>query len=160
MSQPIDWPGIRASAVALQSVREAAMRAASNLPSDEARRFVERVNKRAYRERWLDHAKALAKPRDNGSLPLSKPVQSGADSLQDALLEHGNATKLALSTAARRGAEHLAKARPAAILKRHHALRNVTAAAAQLHGWDSGKGGTHVSLNLLSIGGDMIVNPS
>jgi len=70
----IDWPGIRAAAIALNSVRLAAIKASQNLPPDEQRRFVERVNKRAYRERWLDKAKVLSKPRDNGSLPLSKPA--------------------------------------------------------------------------------------
>ncbi len=60
MSQIIDWPGIRAAAVALNSVRDAAMRAASQLPPIEQQRFVERVNKRAYRERWLDQARDLS----------------------------------------------------------------------------------------------------
>jgi len=50
-SDEIDWPGIRAAAVALNSVRLAAIKASHNLPTDEQRRFVERVNKRAYRER-------------------------------------------------------------------------------------------------------------
>ena len=70
----VDWPGLRAAAVALQSVRLAAIKASAHLPPDEQRRFVERVNKRAYRERWLHKAKVLSKPRDNGSLPLSKPA--------------------------------------------------------------------------------------
>ena len=86
-SGEIDWPGLRAAAVALQSVRLAAIKASVHLPPDEQRRFVERVNKRAYRERWLDKAKALSKPRDNGSLPLSKPVQSGADAIKQTLAE-------------------------------------------------------------------------
>ena len=50
-SGEIHWPGIRAAAIALNSVRLAATKASQNLPTDEQRRFVERVNKRAYRER-------------------------------------------------------------------------------------------------------------
>ena len=48
----IDWPGIRAAAVAI-GVREAARQAGSNLPPDELVRFTERVMKRSSREGWL-----------------------------------------------------------------------------------------------------------
>jgi hypothetical protein len=58
---------------------------------------VERVNKRAYRERWLDKAKELSKPRDNGSLPLSKPVQTGANVLAATLAERKGKSALHLS---------------------------------------------------------------
>jgi hypothetical protein len=95
--EEIDWPGIRAAAIALNSVRLAAMKASQNLSAAEQRRFVERVNKRAYRERWLDKAKVLSKPRDNGSLPLSKPVQSGADAIAATLAERKEKSALHLS---------------------------------------------------------------
>ena len=93
----VDWPGLRAAAIALNSVRLAGIKASAHLPPDEQRRFVERVNKRAYRERWLDKAKVLSKPRDNGSLPLSKPVQTGADSIAATLAERKEKSALHLS---------------------------------------------------------------
>jgi len=104
----IDWPGLRAAAIALQSVRLAAIKASAHLPPDEQRRFVERVNKRAYRERWLDKAKALSKPRDNGSLPLSKPVQTGADALAHTLAERRQESVVHLSKYAVQAGKRLA----------------------------------------------------
>lgn len=81
MSQQIDWSGIRAAAVAIGSVRDAAMRAAIALPPDQKARFVERVNKRAYRERWLKYpslVQATVSKRVQTDQTLAKSVQTGA----------------------------------------------------------------------------------
>jgi hypothetical protein len=58
---------------------------------------VERVNKRAYRERWLAKARVISKTRDNGSQPLSKPVQTGADALAATFAERKEKSALHLS---------------------------------------------------------------
>ena len=110
-SEEIDWPGIRAAAVALNSVRLAAIKASAHLPPHEQRRFVERVNKRAYRERWLDKAKSLSKPRDNGSLRLSKPVQTGADVVAQTLTERRHNSALHLAKYAEQAGKNLAKSK-------------------------------------------------
>lgn len=70
----IDWPGIRAAAVTI-GVREAARRAATNLPPVEANRFVERVLKRSTREGWIKEkqaATALPLPRQ---IPVCHPLR-------------------------------------------------------------------------------------
>jgi hypothetical protein len=103
----IDWPGIRAAAIALNSARAAAVQAAALLPPEERQRFIHRVNKRAYRERWLSKARQLQKPRDNGSLPLSKPVLSGHEVLTRTLQEYGTRTKLGMAKSSVRVFEHL-----------------------------------------------------
>lgn len=152
MSQLIDWPGIRAAAVALQSVREAAMRASAHLPPNEQRRLVERINKRAYRERWLDHAKALAKPRDNGSLPLSKPVQNGSDSLAIALNEHKNATRMSLAKSVRSMAQ---KAEKAKLAQSSRVLDVARTAGATFEDWQPKQGTqTNVMVNVALLGID------
>lgn len=80
--QAVDWSGIKAAAIALQSVNEAARRASINLPPDEAERFRNRVNKRAYRERWLDQNAILAETATvRNAKPLSQNVQSGSELL-------------------------------------------------------------------------------
>ena len=126
----IDWPGIRAAAVALNSVRLAAIKASAHLPPDEQRRFVERVNKRAYRERWLDKAKALSKPRDNGSLRLSKPVQSGADAVAQTLAERRQESIVHLSKYAVDAGKRLANS--GGDLNNTRALRRITSGHASL----------------------------
>lgn len=76
-SHQIDWSGIRAAAIALQSVRDAARRASAHLPPDEQNRFIERVNKRAYRERWIEKAREIQGTSPTHTKPLSMPVQTG-----------------------------------------------------------------------------------
>jgi hypothetical protein len=84
---------------------------------------------------------------------MSSNVLNGSNALQNTLQEHGNATKLALSRAARRGAEHLAESNPVAIVKSHHALRNITAAGSQLHGWEAKSGpAANVMVNIALLG--------
>jgi len=150
-AEEIDWPGLRAAAVALNSVRAAAVQAAASLPPDERKRFVERVNKRAWRGRWLDRARAIAKPRDNGSLPLSKPVQTGADVLKETLAADSRETRIGLSAAARKAAKTFAKMPGAKVIKHAQAHRHVTTSASVLHGWDEEGNPAPFNLNVLNL---------
>jgi len=87
------------------------------------------------------------------SQAVTAVTKAPADAHADILREHGEATKLALSAAARRGAEHLASAAPSAIVKSHHALRNITAAGSQLHGWEAKNGpAANVMVNIALLG--------
>lgn len=145
----IDWSGLKVAAISLNSVRAAADRAAANLPEDERRRFIERVNKRAYRERWLDNARALSVTAPTNAKPLSNNVQSGADSLATKLAEDSNATKNGFSTMARRVAEAAGKYTPTKALKSSRALRDVATIAGQVHGWtDKGGDDRRVMINI------------
>ncbi len=76
-AEQIDWSGLRAAAITLQSVRDAARRASAHLPAAEQNRFIERVNKRAYRERWLEKAREIEGTSPTNAKPLSMPVQTG-----------------------------------------------------------------------------------
>ena len=80
----VDWPGIRASAVAV-GVREAARRSAAHLPDDERERFVFRVLKRSQREGWVVGAKATraAPVARQTAGPMSSNVLTGGDVLDD-----------------------------------------------------------------------------
>lgn len=109
-SQPIDtdpdWQGIRAASVAV-GVREAARQASSHLPAQEQDRFVERVMKRCSREGWLTHAKASIQAVKGQAMPLSAPVRTGAQIIENTLLERKERTKLGLSKWSAKAAETL-----------------------------------------------------
>jgi DNA-binding PucR family transcriptional regulator len=149
----IDWSGIRAAAIALNSVRAAADRAGANLPEDERRRFVERVNKRAYRERWLEDARALSTTAPTNAKPLSKAVQTGANSLALRLEEDSNETKIGFSTAARKVASKVATMPPSLDKDRAQAVRHWAGVASSVHGWDAKTGddrGTVINIGILT----------
>jgi hypothetical protein len=158
----IDWAGIRVVAITLNSVRAAAERAAESLPLDERTRFIERVNKRAYRERWLEKARLLASTAPTIARPLSSNVQTGADVIAKSIAENSNATRVALSQIARKGAEAMVKRKGATIasVKQARTLRDLTAASAQIGGWDSGKGGTSMEFKILNAGGNVSLSVS
>lgn len=65
----------------------------------------------------------------------------------------GNATRIALAKAARKGSEHLAKSNPGKIVKQHGALLNLSKSAAAVHGWsqDQAKKEIGLTLNLLNL---------
>src|SRR5215467_722914 len=143
----VDWSGVRAAAVALQSVRLAAIKASAHLPPDEQRRFVERVNKRAYRERWLDKARVLSKPRDNGSLPLSKPVQTGADAIAQILSERRQESVVHLSKYAADAGKRLAESK--GDLKNARSFQQIAAGRANL--FPKGQPQRQVNVQVLSF---------
>src|SRR5215470_13073314 len=106
--EEIDWAGLRAAAVAV-GIRRAARQAAHDLPPDEQERFVQRAMKRCSRQKWLvkaeqDKADAVVMSPS----ALSANVRKGSDVLNDVLEEDSRATRLGLSAAARKAAEHLA----------------------------------------------------
>lgn len=94
----IDWPSIRAAAVAV-GVREAARRAAVHLPDNERERFVFRVLKRSQREGWVVSMKsAMAAPvTRQAAKAMSSNVLTGGDVLMDVLAERRDETRLGLS---------------------------------------------------------------
>jgi hypothetical protein len=61
------------------------------------------------------------------------------------------ATRLSLSAASRKAAEHLAASKSAKIVREHHALRSITKSAAELHNWNQ-KHPEPFSLNVLNLG--------
>jgi hypothetical protein len=145
----IDWPGIRAAAV-VAGVRRAAREAAGDLPPTEVRTFVNRVMRRASREHWLDKANS-AKDLTPAGKPMSAPVRTGARSLENLLQRDNHETKFALSTAARKGAQTLAKMPGGKVLDRSKELKDVTSAASQVHGWDQRFTGVTIQLNVLNV---------
>jgi len=149
MSQQIDWPGIRAAAVAI-GVREAARRAAADLPPDEQERFVFRVLKRSMRERWMEVHKQPA-PTGNAK-PVSSQVLKGSEAIQSSLQADNEATKIAWSKAGRRAAEHFAKLKPSVNTKRAIAAKNWHSVAAGTHGWREREGSEGFTLNVLNLG--------
>jgi hypothetical protein len=150
--EEIDWPGLRAAAVAV-GIRQAARQAARDLPPDEQERFVQRAMKRCSRQKWL--AKSQQDKADavlTSPSALSANVRNGSDILSEVLAEDSRETRLGLSTAARKAAEHLAASKPAKIVREHRALRNITGSAAQLHSWDDKGNPIPFSLNVLNMG--------
>lgn len=108
LERDIDWPGIRAAA-AVVGVREAARQAASHLPPDEQNRFVMRCLKRSEREGWKISAdKAIAAARPMQARPMSSNVITGAEIVQNALIEDGNAVKTNAMRFARKVTAHAA----------------------------------------------------
>jgi len=141
--QAIDWSGLKTAAIALGSVRDAAIRAAGTLISPEDRnRFVERVNKRAYRERWLDESK--------GKTPSPNVVQTGADVLSTELKERSDKIKSNLAEVAENASEELLKKKGNALLKQHQAFKNFVGGSSQLLAWDTTRPGGSISLNILT----------
>jgi hypothetical protein len=150
--EEIDWPGLRAAAVAI-GIRKAARQAARDLPPDEQERFVQRAMKRCSREKWLvksqqDKADAIA----TSPTALSANVRKGADVLSEALAEDSRETRIGLSAAARKAAETFAKMPGSKVIKHAQAHLHVTRSASVLHGWDDKGNPVPFSLNVLNIG--------
>ena len=107
--QDIDWPGLRAAAVAI-GIRPAARQAAQDLPPHERERFVQRAMKRCSRQKWLvksqqDKADAIS------THPLSANVRSGADVLTNALQDRKEKSALHLSKYVTDASKNLARSR-------------------------------------------------
>jgi hypothetical protein len=151
-AQEIDWPGLRAAAVAI-GIRKAARQAARDLPPDEQQRFIQRAMKRCSREKWLaksqqDKADAVV----TSPSALSANVRKGADVLSEILAEDSRETRIGLSAAARRAAETFAKMPGSKVIKHAQAHRHVTASSSVLHGWDDKGNPIPFSLNVLNLG--------
>jgi hypothetical protein len=134
--EEIDWPGLRAAAVAI-GIRPAARQAAQDLPPDEQERFIQRAMKRCSREKWLvkaqqDKVDAVA----TSPVALSADVRKGSDVLSEVLAEDSRETRIGLSAAARKAAETFAKMPGSKVIKHAQAHRHVTRSASVLHSWD------------------------
>jgi hypothetical protein len=151
-AQEIDWPGLRAAAIAI-GIRPAARQAARDLPPDEQERFIQRAMKRCSRQKWLvksqeDKADAVV----TSPSALSANVRKGADVLSEILAEDSRETRIGLSAAARKAAETLAKMPGSKVIKHAQAHRHMTASSSVLHGWDDKGNPVPFSLNVLNIG--------
>jgi hypothetical protein len=107
--EEIDWPGLRAAAVAI-GVRKAATQPARDLPPDEQERFVQRAMKRCSREKWL--AKSQQDKADaDATCPtaLSATVRTRADILANALSDESCAIRMNVASALCEAAEHFAE---------------------------------------------------
>jgi len=150
-SEEIDWPGLRAAAVAI-GIRPAARQAARDLPHDEQERFIQRAMKRCSRQKWLiksrqDKADAIV----TSPSALSANVRKGSDVLSETLAEDSRETRIGLSAAARKAAETFAKMPGSKVIKHAQAYRNVTASSSVLHSWDDSHGNNPV-VNIALLG--------
>ena len=154
-SEEIDWPGLRAAAVAI-GIRKAARQAARDLPPDEQERFVQRAMKRCSREKWLvkaqqDKADAIV----SSPTALSANVRTGADALLNVLAEDSQATRIAAARAHRKATEHAAKLSGRALMHKDvaQALKHHDQGAAIVHGWSEMEQaqGAHVAINIAML---------
>lgn len=137
----IDWSGIKTAAIALGNVQDAARRASNTLPAIEQQRFIERVNKRAVRERWMHNANSLAiTATERNSKPMSNNVQSGADSIANVIAERKHKTRLHLSKYAEEAAEESANSTNK--LKISKSVRDVAAIMSNV--WPESTGTVHI----------------
>ena len=149
--EEIDWPGLRAAAVAV-GIRQAARQAARDLPPDEQERFVQRAMKRCSREKWLIKSK-----QDKADAVLTSPttlsanVRKGSDVLSGVLVEDSRATRIGLSAAARKAAEAFADMPGTKVIKHAQAHRHMTASSSVLHSWDEKGNQIPFTLNVLNI---------
>jgi hypothetical protein len=149
--EEIDWPGLRAAAVAI-GIRPAARQAARDLPPDEQERFIQRVMKRCSRQKWLvksqqDKTDAVA----TSPTALSANVRKGADVLSEVLAEDSRETRIGLSAAARNAADTFAKMPGSKVIKHAQAHRHMTASSSVLHSWDNKGNQIPFTLNVLNI---------
>lgn len=133
---PINWGELKAAAIALSSVTDAARRASVTLPESEQQRFIERVKKRAYRQRWLDNAKALKLTAATNAKPMSTAVLSGSDALATALADDNRETKLSLSKGVRRAAKYIETLPDPLLLTGADKVRQIVSSASTIHGWE------------------------
>ena len=105
----VDWPGLRAAAVAV-GIRKAARQAARDLPPVEQERFVQRAMKRCSREKWLVKARQdKADAAATCPTALSGTVRTRADALANALTDESCAIRMNVASALCEAAEHFAE---------------------------------------------------
>lgn len=143
----LDWSGIRAAA-AFVGVREAARRAAINFPPDQQQAIVERIRKRALRQRWVDKDKAHAMSPSTRISPqtgtivqnaMSPIVPTGSEIAQIILLDERTKTKAAFSRNSLRAAIRLDDLHPDEIIERAGKLRDLVTVAEKAQDWGSGQ---------------------
>jgi hypothetical protein len=134
----VDWPAVKATAIALNSIKIAAERHGVTY---------EAARMRASRESWLvgrRPAKAAAEAKAVVQAQLEKvspgavtSVTSTADALATTLADENQRTRAGFSRAAVKVAEKAAKMDPEEILERARSLKDVAHVAGQVHGWDA-----------------------
>ena len=151
----VDWPGLRAAAVAI-GIRPAARQAARDLPPDERERFVQRAMKRCSREEWLakaeqDKADAVA----TSPTALSANVRTSAEALADTLNERKDKSALHLSKYIVDASERLEKTR--GLLKYTRAGKDVVAMRSGI--WPEDQPGTQVTVSVLGFAAVRVQEP-
>jgi hypothetical protein len=146
-----DWNAVKNTAVALNSIKDAAD--LHNVPYKAAKM-------RASREKWpVGHrtAKAIANAVQVNREQLAKAnplsvtaVTTTSDALISKLKEHGESTKINLAKVAKNASEVLLKKKDNALLKQHQAFKNFVSGSGQLHDWGTSSQGGSINLNILT----------
>jgi len=107
-------------------------------------------------EKWKQRGQwDLSKDSAAEQISVSESVRSTADSLEARLTEDSNATRVGLSTAARKLAEKAAKLKPSINKDRAQAVRHWAAVASTVHGWEAKGQDSGPDIQILSIGGNV-----
>lgn len=93
-----------------------------------------RVRKWSSRYRWFAQPESKALQERNG---IVTSVTTPSDALRELLETDSKQTKIGLSKAARKAAEHLAEAAPTEVLKRSRQMKDVAGTASLVHQWES-----------------------
>jgi hypothetical protein len=151
-----DWPAVKATAIARNSIKEAA--ALHNVPYDAAKQ-------RACREKWpvgrrLGKAVQEAKSLEQAQLVKVNPsavtsVTSTADALVTALAEDNRETRMSLSSATRKAARSLQGMPGGDIVNGARKLKDVVSSAGIIHGWNESGNDQGADMLILSIGGNV-----
>jgi hypothetical protein len=88
------------------------------------------------RDGWF--ANGQRKPKSLPGPARNQSAITASDALRSTLIERSNATKLGLSKAAAKAAEHLGDSMPEMILAQSDRMHNVAKTASLVHGWEAG----------------------
>lgn len=151
-----DWPAVRATAIALNSIKEAAE--LHKVSYDAAKM-------RASREAWpvgRRPAKAVQSAEEVNQAQLAKinpksvtSVTSTADALTSVLVNDERETRMSLSKATRKAARAVEGLPGVQVFGKARSLKDLVSSAAQLHGWGERGGEGGPDINILSIGGNV-----
>lgn len=137
-AEPIDKEAVRTLAVAI-GVREAARK----LGLDE-----NRVLQWSHRGQWFKQPAKVQQPptvTKNAVIAVIKPSQALSESLED----DSKATRIGLSQASRRAADHLKAQTGAQVLKSAKSMKEIASVASIVHGWEAKKdAGVQINLNV------------
>lgn len=79
---------------------------------------------------------------------LASNASTAPEALENVLKRNGEATRLSLSKAARKGASALAAGTPDKVLRHHKALQSLVTASAKVDGWGAQEGNQAASFTL------------
>ncbi len=137
-----DWPAVKATAIARNSIKEAAelhsvsYEAAKQRASREAWPVGRRPAKAAEQAKQVAHAQLV-----KVSPSAVASVTSASDAIATAIAQDGRNTKLDLAKAARKAAGTLRDLPGEAIVEKAQQMRHVASTAALLHGWEEKQAG-------------------